>query len=154
MLQQAEQAIVDRLLSTPDWPNMRVAAWPDSPLEFGRAQMQVGVYIRFAGLNLPRVEGHRQDYVQQGTADFEVRLLVKDLRSHTGAYDLAEMIHRRLTGFRLATDNGYAFGLPGLFMTKFSLVDRYKESNQWDWGAIFSTQVTYEGHYDDRNWPG
>jgi Gp37 protein len=154
MLQQAEQAIVDRVLSIPDWPNIRVAAWPDSPLEFGRSQMQAGVYIRFAGLNLPRVEGHRQDYVQQGTADFEIRLLVKDLRSHTGAYELAESIHRRLTGFRLATDNGYAFGLPGLFMTKFSLVDRYKESNQWDWGAIFSTQVTYEGHYDDRNWPG
>jgi hypothetical protein len=154
MFQQAEQSIVDRLLSIPDWPNIRVVVWPDTPLEYGRAQMKDGVYIRFAGLNLPPVEGHRQDYVQQGTADFEIRILVKDLRSHVGAYDIGRMVHRRLAGFRLAPEEDYTFGLPGIYLRKFSLVDRYKESNQWDWGAIFSTQITYEGHYDDRNWPG
>lgn len=146
MLQQAEQSIADRLAAAPNWPKpIRVEAWPDNPLEFGRSQMQQTVYVRFAGLNLGAVQGQRQPYVQEGTADFEIRLLVKDLRSHTGAYDLIEIIHQRLTAFRPSNSNGYAFKLPGLYLTKAVMVDRYKESAQWDWGAMFSIGVIYEG---------
>jgi hypothetical protein len=155
LLQEAEQSIVDRIATAPERPEiLRVVAWPDSPLEYGRAQMQTGIYVRFAGFRFPPVEGQRQPYVQRGTANFEIRLLLKDLRSHAGAYEWIEAVHRRLTGFRPPGNDAYSFGLPGLWLSEVSLVDRYKESNQWDWGAIFSTNVIYEGHYGDRNWIG
>jgi hypothetical protein len=146
MLKQAEQAIVDRLTTAPKWPkSARVEAWPDSPIELGRAQMKDGVYVRFAGLNLEAVQGQRQPYVQMGRAEFEIRLLIKDLRSHVGAYELIELIHHQLTAFRPSNSDGYAFQLPGLYLTKAVMVDRYKDSAQWDWGAMFSIGVTYEG---------
>lgn len=147
--QQAEAAIVDRIQSAEGWdPKIRVLAFPDKPTEIGRSQMSQAVYVRYAGTNLSRVEGNRGPYVQRGTMDFEVRLLVKNLRSHVGVYELIELIHSRLTGFRPSSIGGYSFHLPGAYLLKDALVVRDTDSNQWDWGAMFQFGLTYEGNYE------
>ena len=150
MLKATEDAIVARLTTTPGWPGMiRVAAFPDKPFELGYPQMGIGVFIRFAGLRLPPVDSNRGAYVQQGSADFEARVVVKDLRSHVGAYELIEVLHKRMACFRPPNEPPYSFGLPGFWMSRADLVDHEKKGGLWDWGCMFSIQIIFEGRYDN-----
>lgn len=148
MLKATEDAIVAQLAITPEWPvAIRVAAFPDKPFDLGYPQMGTGVFVRFAGLRYPPVESNRGAYVQVGTADFEVRVVVKDLRSHAGAYDLIEAIHKRLACFMPPNDPPYSFGLPGFWLSRADLVDHEKKGGLWDWGAMFSIESTFEGRF-------
>lgn len=145
-LRSVEAEIVALLGTALADEGVRVVAWPDRPTEIGRAQMKDGLYLRFAGLDLELPVGNKNHQAQQGKIRFEARLLVKDLRSHVGAYDLIEKAQRWLTEFRpspVSGDDGYSFGVQGLALTQARLVERLDESGQWDWGLIFESSVVY-----------
>lgn len=145
-LKTVEAEIVGLLGTALADEGVRVVAWPDRPTEIGRAQMKDGLYLRFAGLDLELPMGNKNHQIQQGKIRFEARLLVKDLRSHAGAYNLIEKIQSWLTGFRpgpASSRGDYSFGVQGLALTQARLVERLDESGQWDWGLIFETPVVY-----------
>jgi Gp37 protein len=148
MLKATEAALVNRLLTAPNWPTaVKVAAFPDQPFEMGYPQMGTGVFVRYAGLNYPKPQGNGRGYAQDGPLDFEVRIVVKDLRSHVGAYSLIELIHQRIACFMPANEPPYSFGLPGFWMSRSDLVDHEKKGGLWDWGCMFSIQSTFEAFY-------
>lgn len=145
MLQAVEQAIVDRLMAALP-TQVRVLAFPDSPIEQGFPKGVAAIYVRFAGVDLKPGGHQRTAFAQEGVVEFEVRLLVKDLRSHTGAYPLMEQCQAALSGWFPASADGYSFGLPGLQMARMELVERLSDYSLWDWGLRFRIDCIFEGY--------
>lgn len=146
-LKTVEAELVDLLSTALEGEGVRVVAWPDRPLDFGRAQMKDGLYVRFAGLDLELPTGNFGHLRQDGKIRFEARLLVKDLRSHTGAYELIEKCQAWLTGFcpgPASYSQGYSFGVQGLALVRAELIERVDESGQWDWGLMLEAKVLFE----------
>jgi hypothetical protein len=143
MLQAVEQAIVDRLTAALP-PQVKVSAFPEQPIEQGLPPDVVTIYVRFAGVDLTPGKGQRTAIVQEGSMEFEIRLLVKDLRSHIGGYPLMEAVQTQLTGFHPRNADGYSFGLPGLQMTRMELLSRVSDYSFWDWSLKFRTDCVFE----------
>jgi hypothetical protein len=137
MLLQAEALIVGRLREAVA-AQVRVAPWPDRPLDFSRPQNLATIFVRFAGIDLAAAW---QGQPQQGQVRFELRFLLKDLRSHQGAYQQMAAAQRALTGMRFAPEAGYTAGSGGLQLLQSSLVER--EEGRWDWGMVFAANVIY-----------
>lgn len=145
MLQAVESAITDRLgMVLP--AAVRVLAFPDIPIEQGFVKGATTVYVRFAGIELDAVSSQRSSFAQRGFVVFEVRFLVKDLRSHIGAYPLMELVQKALSGWLLSGSDDYSFTLPGLQMTRMELIERLSAYSLWDWGMMFRIGCIYEGH--------
>lgn len=144
MFLEAEAAIADWIRALLP-SSVRILVWPDTPAEMSRVWQKDAIYVRWGGITLSPREGSRGHEIQWGTIFFEVRLLVKDLRSHTGAYALLEQIQSALSGQRPAPVGGYSFDVSGLSLTKISLVEREDASHVWDWGAMFECGICKEG---------
>lgn len=144
MLQAVEGAIVLRLVAALP-SQVKALSFPDKPIEQGFAQGATTVYVRFAGVELESNGSARSSFVQSGIVLFEVRFLVKDLRSHVGAYPLMETCQKTLSGFKPDGSDGYSFGLSGLQMTRMELIERHPDYSLWDWGMMFRTDCIYEG---------
>lgn len=147
MLQAVEQAIVNRLVAALP-TQVRVLAFPDSPIEQGFPKGVAAIYVRFAGIDLKPGGHQRTALVQEGVVEFEVRLLVKDLRSHTGAYPLMMVCQKKLSGWLPPGSEGYSFGLPGLQMARMDLVERLSDYSLWDWGLRFRIDCCFENYFE------
>ncbi len=143
MLQVVEQAIVDRLVSALP-SQVRVLAFPDQPIDQGLVRNETTVYVRFAGIELESNGHQRSAFAQLGVVMFEVRFLVKDLRSHVGAYPLMEVCQKSLSGWLPVGSNGYSFSLPGVQLTRMELIERFSDYALWDWGLMFRIDCIYE----------
>jgi hypothetical protein len=147
MLLAVESEIVN-ILDTALTDQVRVLAFPEKPIDQGGPRGVAAVYVRFAGLDLQMARGGRSPFVQQGEVEFEVRLLMKDLRSHVGAYALMESINRALSGWLPATAEGFSFALPGFQMVRMELVERIPEFSLWDWGMRWRVGCVYENNLE------
>jgi hypothetical protein len=143
MLQELEAAISD-ILAQKLGTQARVMAFPETPVQQGSPLGVAAVYVRFSGVNLSRHEGGRSPYYQSGSVDFEVRVLAKDLRSHTGAYPIIEQILGALAGWKPNPRDGWSFALPGFQMVGCELVERLPEYSLWDWGMRWQIGCIYE----------
>lgn len=144
-MHQLEESILARLQAVPTLPeSVRLMAWPDRPMERGTPVGAAAIFVRFAGIGKSSPQTTNRTYTQSGTVDFEVRHLVKDLRSHTGAYPLMALVEGSLAGWLPppeVLDDGYTAKLSGFYLTRSDLVGR--DQQVWDWGQQFSLPILY-----------
>lgn len=149
MLLEIEASLVDRLRAgMPE--QIRVAPWPDKPLEFARPQNIGTIFVRIGRLKLLPRQSASYQAIQDCQLTIELRLLLKDLRSHVGAYPSIELAQRLLTGWKHPNQDGYAFKQAGLQLLEADLVERVADSGQWDWGMIFAAELTYQQPQGDQ----
>ena len=103
------------------------------------------LFVRFAGLDLAEGGMSRGPFVQQGSCQFELHFLIRNLRTHTNGYALMEIAQRTISGMRLESDGAYSFGLPGLQMRSINLVGWLKKSAVWHWIQTYEITTTFEG---------
>jgi hypothetical protein len=142
-MQSLEQSVLTALeADTELTAGVKIQAWPDAPAAGVGPLGAAVLMVRFAGLSLnpPLSQGR---LVQEGSAEVELRLLVKDLRSHTGAYPLLSRCHSLLSGLQPSLDPGFSPKLPGLYLLTSELVERYRDIQVWDWGARYRVDLTY-----------
>lgn len=132
MIPVIEQAILDRLKAS--FPTFHVDGFPDDADGYDRLPFQHGV-ILFAytdsDFGPPETLGM---ITQTQTAQFELHLVVKDLRTHDGAYAHLSKIRELLTGFTVP-------GAQGLYplSEKFLNVKQHR----WAYGQTWACQLTH-----------
>lgn len=144
-MQQLEDAIISRLTAVPTLPeSVRLFSWPDKPMDRGQPVGVAAIFARFAGVSKSSAATTNRTFTQGGTIDFEIRFLVKDLRSHVGAYPLMALVENSLAGWLpdpSLLEEGYTAKLPGFYMSRSDLVGR--DQQVWDWGQSYSLPIIY-----------
>lgn len=123
-------------------PQARVEPWPDSPAEFFRPQVANAIYLRIGDL-LPQLTDQQSPapFIQVARLEIEVRILLKNLRTHVGTYASKESIFTALSGYVPASNETYIFKHPGLQLIRSGMIERRDQSAQWDWGLKFSAPL-------------
>ena len=141
-----EDAIVALIQGIDGLPEQaKVLPWPDQPLKLGRPVGSAAIMVRFAGENLRSIDTiNRGPSLQNGNISIEIRILVKNLRTHSGAYNLLHSVHMALSGWVPVPEvmpKGYSPQLPGMQLTSSDLVDHTEAV--WDWGQRYALPVTF-----------
>lgn len=144
MIEQVEQLLIDRLKATPNLGDkVHVLGFPGRPNDdAARVRGSAAILVKFGRLKLEPEGGNGFETVQYGSLDFEFRLLVKDLRSHVGAYDLIETIVDRISRYRPPNLPPWGFGVSGFQVSEAVLIDRGEAI--WDWGMTAKIDLTYQ----------
>lgn len=149
-----EAAIITRLEPALPADEIALMAWPDNPRMTNKPVGAAAVMVRFSRLQLSSPGTiNRSAIIQSGSIEIELRFLVKDLRSHFGAYELMAQSQRTLTGWLpedAELDDGLAPRLPGFYLLRTQLVDRNTSDRVWDWGQMYSLDVDYKGEKHGR----
>jgi hypothetical protein len=143
MIQQVEQLLIDRLKATPNLGNLvHVLGFPGKPNDdAARIRGSAAILVKFGRMKLEPEGGNGYQTVQYGSLDFEFRLLVKDLRSHVGAYDLIEIIVDRISRYQPPNLPPWGFGVSGFQVSEAVLIDRGEAI--WDWGMTAKIDLIY-----------
>jgi hypothetical protein len=144
MIEQVEQLLIDRLKATPNLGNLvHVLGFPGKPNDdAARIRGSAAILVKFGRLKLETEGGNGYHTLQYGSLDFEFRLLVKDLRSHVGAYDLIEIIVDRISRYQPPNLPPWSFGVSGFQVSEAVLIDRSEAI--WDWGMTAKIDLTYQ----------
>ena len=143
MIEQVEQLLIDRLKASANLGDRaHVLSFPGSPTEdAARVRGSAAILVKFGRLKLEPEGGNGFETVQYGSLDFEFRLLVKDLRSHVGAYDLIEIVVDRISRYQPPNLPPWSFGVSGFQVSEAVLVDRSEAI--WDWGMTAKIDLIY-----------
>jgi hypothetical protein len=143
MIQQVEQLLIDRLKATPNLGNLvHVLGFPGKPNDdAARIRGSAAILVKFGRMKLEPEGGNGYHTLQHGSLDFEFRLLVKDLRSHVGAYDLIEIIVDRISRYQPPNLPPWSFGVSGFQVSEAVLIDRGEAI--WDWGMTAKIDLIY-----------
>lgn len=141
-----EDAIVARIIGAVELPAAaKVLAWPDRPLELNRPVGSAAILVRFMGVSKSvEASPNRRALCQTGSISIEARFLVKDLRSHVGAYSLMQVVEDLLGAWKPAgevLDPGYSASEPGAYLANSQLVAH--DQSVWDWGQQYQIPVMY-----------
>ena len=78
-------------------PALEVRGWPDKPNDY-RMQHPVGaVLVTYAGDKLTAEDSH--PHVHEQVIDWRITLMARNLREHTGIYELVEKARTALLGY-------------------------------------------------------
>jgi len=133
VIQEIEAAIVSRLKSS--ITDLLVDSFPDKPAEYERLPFQKGVILvayRGSRFSEPLGEGVA---IQIQTAQFDVYLQKKDLRTHDGAYAYLEKIRELLTGFQPLTNVGLLYPISEDFLDMTDFL--------WSYGITFACRLKH-----------
>lgn len=99
MLLEVEQAIVSRLTAV--LPTIKISPFPESPAEFGKPTTKSQIFVGFKKetLEAPQLVNYDAPSIQPRILEYELIFRLKDLRSHTGVYEVIDQIRDCLTGF-------------------------------------------------------
>lgn len=145
-MKNLEDAIVGRLKTlTTLSETARVLSWPDKPAELGRPTGSAAVLVRFMGVNLvTKASPNVRSVCQSGSLSVEIRFLVKNLRSHSGAYGLMESVQDQLSGWQppgTELPSGYSANMGGFTLRGSQLIEH--DQSIWDWGQQWIIPVMY-----------
>lgn len=141
-LSALEQEIIERLRQSQTLPaEARIMAFPDRSAEVGSPVGKCAIVVRFSRLRLGANENSNQQagFIQSGSIYLEIRLIVKDLRSHTGAYPLLSLIFDALIGWT-PQQLGSSFSPTAPMSLESSELAGFGDG-VWDWAATFSLPV-------------
>lgn len=98
MISALETAITNRLLSWAGLADFQVEPWPEKPENYSLDSPNGALLIAYKGSNyggpIP------SDVVAQNRAmEFEIRILVRSLRDHSGGYSVIEEVRKAITGW-------------------------------------------------------
>jgi hypothetical protein len=91
IIAELEAAIVEKLQA--DIPDLEVAAFPDNVKDYELIHPKGAVLVSYEGSNYtnPRLEQ------QARMIEFEIIVIVRNLRSHLGAYETLERVRQSIT---------------------------------------------------------
>lgn len=118
-------------------------AWADNPaFDYGRPLAKGNLLVRFLGEVSPEPgTQNTRGGIQLCQLTFDIRLLIKNLRTHAGGYEVMDAIRQRLTGF-VPEPSGQHHPTPkGFFHLRTGLVS--SEDSVWD----FSLHYGLDAHY-------
>lgn len=96
MLREIETALVDRLKLV--LPGYAVEPFPDKPASYRLLSPKGAVLVVYRGSGLSPTQDVGM-IVQERVLQYDITLLTRDLRSHTGAYALLDVLYQSLLGF-------------------------------------------------------
>jgi hypothetical protein len=98
VIRALEAAIVTRLLSWPALADFAVEAWPERISEYRFTSPTGAVLVAYKGSRYGKP--FSADVVaQERDLEFELHLLVRNLRDHSGGYEVLDEIRKALTGW-------------------------------------------------------
>lgn len=98
LITEIEDAIVARLKST--IPDRLVDSFPDKPSEFRLLHPKGAMLVRFRGSKYgePQTTG---TVLQERTVEFDIVIVTRNLRDHSGAYIHLDAVRVALTGYKI-----------------------------------------------------
>lgn len=105
MLAELESALIARVKAVLNGNNQDIciAGFPGADDERARPGRQGQILIGYARSRFQPQGG--EPLTLNTTAEFEVALMLRDLRTHTGAYPILDLVRRSLTGYWVPCDN-------------------------------------------------
>lgn len=141
---ELETAIVDKLQADASLTNqVKVMAWPDDG-ETGRVSGAGEVKVRFIDSQSTPPNAPSNRFLQQEQAVFELRLGLKALRSHAGAYPILATIRDLISGLApTLTGAEWAVQLPGFFHVESGFVGRSDTHKVWVFASLYAVDLVY-----------
>lgn len=105
MLAELEAALIARVKAVLNGNNQEVcvAGFPGADDERARPGRQGQILIGYKRSRFQQTAG--EPLTLNTTAEFEVALMLRDLRTHIGAYPILDLVRRSLTGYWVPCDN-------------------------------------------------
>ncbi|WP_051271646.1 Gp37 family protein [Fundidesulfovibrio putealis] len=107
MIKQIEDAILARLKA--EIPGYEVRSFPEKPGEFRLTHPKGAVLVAYSRGTFGRSESTDDTSRQQRRMEFDLFMVVRNLREHGGAYDLLDAVRLALTGWGRDTLGGAFF---------------------------------------------
>jgi hypothetical protein len=130
LITDVEQGIIDRLKAKITL--FAVEAFPDNPDAYNLAHVNGALLVRYGGTNYGKPV-HMGPVIQTGETLFEVNIIVRHLRTHTGAYSAIDQVKAALIGY-----------VPKDGCTRLTAVrDEFIEqsSGLWQYAVTFRTKL-------------
>lgn len=126
-----ETAIIDLLV--PVVPNLKVEGFPDKPVGYKLKHSTGAVLVSYQGSTFAAPITNPTS--QSRTVTFDITLIVKDLRTHNGAYQYIDLIRATLTGYRIPD-------LARLYPVSEGFLN--EQNGIWQWGMSFALNIIHE----------
>lgn len=97
MIKQIEDAIIARLSA--EIPGYEVRSFPEKPAEFRLTHPKGAVLAAYSKGTFGRSQSTDDTTRQQRRMEFDLFMVVKNLREHGGAYELLDAVRLALTGW-------------------------------------------------------
>lgn len=136
-----EAAYVERL-ATPLKP-LTVEPFPGDPGSYKLGNRKGAVLVVYRGSRLGKSQSTAA-IAQERTLLFDLVVMVKDLRSHTGAYPVIQAIYRQLQGFKPA-------GAARAWIERDGFVEH--DAGVWTYTVTVATRVLAVAHQESAPAP-
>lgn len=105
MLAEIEAAFIARVKTVINGNGREIAisGFPGESEQESRPGRQGRIFIGYKRSRFQQTAG--EPLTLNTTAEFEVALMLRDLRTHTGAYPVLDLVRRSLTGYWIPCDN-------------------------------------------------
>lgn len=138
-IKSVEDAIIARLGSQISPTDAKVEGFPDNPETYNFNHPKAAILVQYQSSDF--IRSRVLDTINQvAVLNFNIILMARDLRSHTGAYSLLDQIRTALTGFQPSPNPQ---GISKLQPTREEFVDQ--TSGVW----TYSIAVTCNGRNEE-----
>jgi len=159
VLEQVEQDLVSLVAAAV--PDLRAEAFPDEPERYKLRHGQGAVLVVYRGSRYESPIG-AGPIVQRRQLEWEINIVVRNLRGHANAYDALEQVRLAVTGFRpdgcgpcWITRDGFVSQGNGIWQYALRVATRKLAVERLpDEEHAFVTQVTLEGPHGTTEVPG
>ncbi len=131
MIAGIEADIVERLGSKIETSAAKVEAFPDDPKKYKLVHPKGAVLVAYAGAEYA-MPGSASVVIQDAMLHWQVSILMRNLRTHGGAYGYLDSVRAALLGWRYP-------GATGLFMRKEEFVSQ--DDGIWTYGMTFAHKL-------------
>lgn len=129
MILELENLLVSTLLSEYEHDTVTVEAWPEDVSEYTFRGKGAAVLVRYSESEFTRPDG-AEAVRQMMTPAFLVITVVRDLRTHSGAYAIMDRNRGAIVGLEYRNSLFYA--------VREGLMDR--DENVWFYGQLFAVR--------------
>jgi phage gp37-like protein len=129
LITEIEDALIARLKSKV--PQLQVDSFPDKPSEFRLLHPKGAILVRYQGSKYS--EPQTMGAVVQGRAvEFDIILVMRNLRDHAGIYAHLDAVRLALTGYRVP-------GCEKFYLTREEFID--ETDGIWQYGIRVATEL-------------
>lgn len=130
MIKQIENQIIDRLKA--NIQELHIEGFPEKPAEFKLIHPKGAILIHYQGSSYSEPKSLGCVY-QQRKLEFSITVVMRNLRTHEGAYDYTDKVREILTGFK-PENCEKMYPVKEDFMSE--------DNGIWQYGINFATTAT------------
>lgn len=126
-----ETAIIDRLKDQVS--ELLVIGFPESPAGYILTHPKGAVLVSYQGSSFSEPKSNFVSQIRR--IEFDITLVVRNLRNHDGAYGYMDIIRTALTGYRV-------LDVARLYPTREGFLS--EQSGMWQYGMSFAMNAVWE----------